>query len=101
MAEELAVDFLVKHRVRVLARNLIVGRGEIDVLALIGGTRSVVEVRSVRQGRGWIDPIGAFDVAKSKQVRALAVQVGATRVDLVTVSFSPAGVDVHWLPWAG
>lgn len=101
MAEDLAVDFLTRHRVRVVARNLIVGRGEIDVLALIGGKRSVVEVRSVRQGREWIDPIGAFDAAKSKQVRGLAAQVGASRVDLVTVSFSPAGVDIHWLPWAG
>jgi Holliday junction resolvase-like predicted endonuclease len=101
LAEELAVAFLIRHRVRVLARNLIVGRGEIDVLALIDGIRSVVEIRSVRQGREWIDPISAFDVSKARQVRGLAAQVGARRVDLVTVSFSPGGVDLHWLPWAG
>jgi Holliday junction resolvase-like predicted endonuclease len=101
LAEDLAVAFLIRHRVRVLARNLIVDRGEIDVLALIDGIRSVVEVRSVRQGREWIDPIGAFDVSKSRQVRRLAAQIGAGRVDLVTVSFSSGGVDVHWLPWAG
>lgn len=99
MAEELAVGFLIKHRVRVVGRNLIVGRGEIDVLALIDGIRSVVEIRSVRQGRELIDPISLFDVAKARQVRGLAVEVGARRVDLVTVSFSPAGVDLHWLPW--
>jgi Holliday junction resolvase-like predicted endonuclease len=99
LAEELAVGFLIKHRVRVVGRNLIVGRGEIDVLALIDGIRSVVEIRSVRQGRELIDPISLFDVAKARQVRGLAVEVGARRVDLVTVSFSPAGVDVHWLPW--
>jgi Holliday junction resolvase-like predicted endonuclease len=99
LAEELAVGFLIKHRVRVVGRNLIVGRGEIDVLALIDGIRSVVEIRSVRQGRELIDPISLFDVAKARQVRGLAVGVGARRVDLVTVSFSPAGVDVHWLPW--
>ena len=101
MAEELAVDFLIRHRVRVVARNLIVGRGEIDVLAMIDDVRSVVEIRSVRQGREWIDPISAFNVAKFRQVRGLAAQIGAGRVDLVTVSFSPAGVDLHWLPWAG
>jgi len=101
MAEDLAVAFLIRHRVRVVARNLIVGRGEVDVLALIDGIRSVVEIRSVRQGREWIDPINAFDGAKSRQVRRLAARVGARRVDLVTVSFSPAGVDLHWLPWAG
>ena len=91
----------MRHRVVVVARNLIVGRGEIDVLVLIGGTRSVVEVRSVRQARESIDPISAFDAAKSKQVHGLAAQVGVRRVDLITVSFSPAGVDLHWLPWAG
>ena len=101
MAEELAVAFLIRHQVQVLARNVIVGRGEIDVLAVIDGNRSVVEIRSVRQGREWIDPMSAFDVAKARQVRGLASQVGAGRVDLVTVSFSPGGVDLHWLPWAG
>jgi len=101
LAEELAVEFLIRHRVRVLARNLNVGRGEIDLLALIDGNRSVVEVRSVRQGRDSIDPISAFDAAKSRQVRDLAARVGARRVDLVTVSFSQGGVDLHWLPWAG
>jgi Holliday junction resolvase-like predicted endonuclease len=101
LAEDLAVGFLIRHRVRVLARNLNVGRGEIDVLALIDGIRSVVEVRSVRQGREWIDPISAFDVPKSRQVHGLAARVGARRVDLVTVSFSLGGIDLHWLPWAG
>ena len=101
LGEELAVGFLVRHGVVVLARNLSVGRGEIDVLALIDRIRSVVEVRSVRQGSEWIDPISAFDDAKSRQVRHLAGRVGAQRVDLVTVGFSPAGIDLHWVPWAG
>lgn len=99
-AEEVAVGFLVKHRVRVLTRNLSVGRGEIDILASIAGTRLVVEVRSVRQGPERIDAAMAFDDAKSRQVSFLAGQIGVGRVDLVTVSFSAAGVDVHWLPWA-
>jgi len=92
---------LIKHQVRVVARNLMVGRGEVDVLALIDGVRTVVEVRSMRQGREWTDPISSFDAAKSRQVRGLAVQVGAHRVDLVTVSFAPGGVDVHWMPGVG
>ena len=77
-----------------------VGRGEIDILASIAGTRLVVEVRSVRQGTERIDPAMAFDEAKSRQVGSLAGQIGVGRVDLVTVSFSAAGVGVHWLPWA-
>jgi Holliday junction resolvase-like predicted endonuclease len=101
MAEQLAVEFLVRHRVRVLARNLKVGRGEIDVLCLIDRIRSVVEIRSVRQGPDRVDPISAFDETKSRQVQDLAGLIGARRIDLVTVSFSPGGVDLHWLPWAG
>jgi Holliday junction resolvase-like predicted endonuclease len=101
LAEELAVGLLVRHGVVVLARNLRVGRGEIDVLALIDRHRSVVEIRSIRQGGERIDPITAFDETKSRQVRQLAGRVGAQRVDLVTVGFSPAGVDLHWVPWAG
>jgi Holliday junction resolvase-like predicted endonuclease len=84
----------------VRSRNVIVGRGEIDILAVIDGTRSVVEVRSVRQGPDPVDPLGAFDERKSRQVRYLAGRLGAGRVDLITVSFSPGGVDLHWLPWA-
>ena len=60
----------------------------------------MVEVRSVRQGTERIDPVMAFDEAKSRQVASLAGQIGVGRVDLVTVSFSAAGVEVHWLPWA-
>lgn len=100
VAEELAVGLLIRHRALVLGRNLKVGKGEIDILAVIGGTRSVVEVRSVRQGREPIDPLTAFGEGKSRQVRYLAGRVGASRVDLVTVSFSEGGVDLHWLPWA-
>ena len=100
MGEALAVDLLVKHRAKVIARNLKVGRGEIDVLAMIGGTRSVIEVRSVRQGAQPVDPLAAFDHEKARRVRGLAGLVRAGRVDLITVSFSAAGVDLHWLPWA-
>ena len=92
---------MTRHGVAVVGRNLQVGRGEIDILASIGGVRLVAEVRSVRQGSEPIDPMAAFDDAKSRQVWALAGRVGAQRVDLVTVSFSPAGVDIHWLPWPG
>lgn len=83
-----------------LSRNVMVGRGEIDILAEIGGWRSVVEVRSVRQGQEPVDPLGAFDEKKSRQVSYLAGRLGVGRVDLITVSFSPTGVDLHWLPWA-
>ena len=100
VAEQLAVVLLARHGVSVISRNVMVGRGEIDILAVIGGMRLVVEVRSVRQGQELVDPLGAFGQTKSRQVRYLAGRLGAGRVDLITVSFSPGGVDLHWLPWA-
>ena len=100
VAEQLAVGLLARHGVSVLSRNVIVGRGEIDILAVKGGTRLVVEVRSVRQGQELVDPLVAFDERKSRQVGYLAGRLGVGRVDLITVSFSSGGVDLHWLPRA-
>ena len=102
MAEHLAARFLEEKGHRVLARNVRVGRGEIDILALIDGERTVVEVRS-RWGVGREDPpdpLDAFDENKARQVRKLAKSpaVGAGRVDLIAVGFHDRGVGILWLP---
>ena len=104
-AEDLAARFLVSRGHLVLARNLRVGRGEIDILAEIDGERAVVEVRSrwaVSDARS-ADPLDAFDAAKARQVRKLAASLPARapRVDLITVRFHRDGVDLLWLPRAG
>jgi len=103
-AEDLAARFLESRGHLILARNLRVGRGEIDILAEIGGERTVVEVRSrwaVSDSRS-PDPLDAFDAAKSRQVRKLAASSPsrAHRVDLITVRFHRYGVDLLWLPRA-
>lgn len=103
-AEALAVCFLERRGHLVLARNVRVGRGEIDILAEIGGERAVVEVRSrwaVSDSRS-PDPLDAFDAAKARQVRKLAATLPARayRVDLITVRFHRGGVDLLWLPRA-
>ncbi|MXW69140.1 MAG: hypothetical protein F4W94_05925 [Acidimicrobiia bacterium] len=104
-AEALAARFLESRGHLVLARNLRVGRGEIDILAEIDGERAVVEVRSRRGAPDARspDPLEAFDAAKARQVRKLAGSptVRASRVDLITVRFHRAGVDLLWLPCAG
>jgi putative endonuclease len=82
----------------VVARNLQVGRGEIDLLAIDGRDRVVVEVRTIT-GDG--DPIDAVDEFKRRQVRSLAGKVRATRVDFVGVGFRPDGVVIHWVPGCG
>ena len=79
----------------VIAANVIVGKGEIDLLTMDGRRRVAVEVRTVRKHD---DPIDAVDHAKRRQVYKLAGQVRASRVDFVGVLVGAKGVDVHWVP---
>lgn len=106
-AEKLAVRFLERRGHSILARNLRVGRGEVDILAAVGNERAVVEVRS-RWAVGKEhspDPLGAFDEAKAQQVKKLAAllppQLRTRRVDLIAVRFHDHGVEILWVPWAG
>ena len=101
-AENLAVRFLESRGHRVLARNVPVGRGEVDILARIEGEKTVVEVRS-RWAVGKPespDPLHAFDHAKAQQVRKLAASplLRVSRVDLIAIRFSDRGVEILWLP---
>jgi Holliday junction resolvase-like predicted endonuclease len=100
-AEDLAVQMLRRHGVRVVARNVRVGEGELDIVAMLERERIVVEVRSVREepSPGRVDPLDAFDQAKACQVRRLAGSIGCSRVDLVAIRFWRRGVDLHWLPF--
>ena len=106
LAEDLAVDLLVRSGARIVARNLKVKTGEVDVVAEIDHTRVVVEVRSVttpdHQGRlPPAHPLDAFDDSKARQVRRLASLLGCNRVDLVAVRFHRTGADLHWVSNVG
>jgi putative endonuclease len=46
LGEELAADYLVKHSLKVLRRNVRRGTGEIDILALEGETVVFIEVKT-------------------------------------------------------
>ena len=90
-----------------LARNVRVGRGEIDIVARVGGETAAVEVRSrwaVGKG-GSPDPLEAFDAAKARQVRKLASELPpslrTSRVDLIAVRFGDEGVELLWTPRVG
>lgn len=97
MGESLAARFLVERRARIVARNVRVGRGELDLIVSFGEERVAVEVKTI-QMRGLDDPAYAFTPKKAKQVRYLANRLGIRRVDLIAVSVGPSGVDIRWIP---
>lgn len=80
---------------RVIDANVAVGRGEVDLIAMDGPVRVVVEVRTT-SGEG--DPIDAVDRSKRENVARLARRLGAGRVDFVGVRVEESGVDLHWVP---
>jgi putative endonuclease len=98
LGERFAAKFLSNHGLEVVSRNLEVGRGELDLLALDRGQRVVVEVRSITSDR---DPIDAIGPGKRRRVSRLAGAVGASRVDLLGIRLGPDDVVVHWVPGRG
>jgi len=97
--ERVAAGFLERRGARILARNVRVGRGEIDLVVALGGRRVAVEVKSAIESEIG-HPADAFTGHKARQVRALADEMGIPRVDLVTVTVRSRGVDVVWTPFA-
>jgi putative endonuclease len=98
MGERIAARFLTSHGLEVIGRNVEVGRGELDLLALDRGQRVVVEVRATTADR---DPIDAIGPRKRRRVTRLAGAVGAHRVDFLGVRFGSRDVVVHWVPGCG
>jgi putative endonuclease len=98
LGEAIAARFLTSHGLKVVARNVEVDGGEIDLLAVDRGQKVVVEVRTVT-GEG--DPIDAVGHSKRKRVRRLAGAIGAARVDFIGVRVGASDVLVHWVPGCG
>jgi len=87
--------FLADHGLSIVASNVRLEGGEIDIVALDHGRTVAVEVRAIT-GEG--DPIDAIDAGKRRRVRRLAHQTGATRVDFVGIRIETGAAVVHWLP---
>ena len=98
MGERIAAMFLTRHGLEIIGRNVEVGRGEIDLLAMDRGRRVVVEVRATTADR---DPIDAIGPQKRHRVTRLAGAVGAHRVDFLGVRIGSDDVVVHWVPGCG
>ncbi len=88
--EELAAEFLIAKGYKLLARNLVLKIGEIDLLCQNGEVIVVVEVKT--QARAiFADPIYKINPTKQRKLRSLARVVAARypdrniRIDAVTV----------------
>jgi len=84
----------------VIARNVRVRRGEIDLIAVHRRRRVVVEVKTVvAAGSDPVRPEDAFTAAKARTVRRLANQLDprALRVDLVAITLIESGARIRWL----
>ena len=95
--ERVAAAFLERNGVRVLERNVRVGRGELDLIAADGQGRFVVEVKS---GMEVPDehPRWHFTDRKARQVAGMARSLGIRRVDLITVVVGQDGATIEWHP---
>ena len=105
--ESLACRFLERQGLRVLARNVRAGRGEIDIIARDGPRLVFVEVKS-RSGCRTKEETGLekMDERKRSALRRSCLrysrrvsQADDSRIDLVTVAFDRGRrVDIRWYP---
>ncbi len=95
--EQIAAGFLERRGAVVIARNVEMKPGEIDLLVSFGNEQAAVEVRTAR--RSDVAP-DLFSQAKERQVRRLAASLEPPvfRIDFVTVLVQQHGVTVRWHP---
>lgn len=94
VGETLAADFLRRHGLRVVARNVNLPEGEVDILARHGRTQVVVEVRTIT---GTQDPLEAYGPDKRRRVGRLARRLAADRVDVVAIRLTPDAAEFRWV----
>lgn len=108
LGEKTAARFLEGRGLRVVARRVRTGRGEIDLVALEGGEVVFVEVKT-RQGAAFGLPEEAVTAHKRRQLRAAAETYLAERemhrrpfrIDVVAVRVDArGGVFVRHIPSA-
>lgn len=93
--ESMAASLLRRNGVRIIGRNVAVGRGEIDLVAEDGYGVFAVEVKAGTETDS-DHPRWNFTRSKARQVARLARSIGVRRVDLVTVVVGADGVDMEW-----
>jgi putative endonuclease len=90
--EERAVAFLREHGYRVLARNVRVPGGEVDVVALDGGFLVFVEVKR-RDGTRFGGALGAVDARKRAVLRRIAADYAQVVAPSAKIRFDVVALD--------
>lgn len=96
--ERLAEHFLEQHGYRIVARNVRLRGGELDLIARVGSCLVAVEVR-LRRAAGADIALESITPAKQRRLRRLVMEYCLTldeqpaelRIDVVAVALSRAG----------
>jgi putative endonuclease len=101
VGEEIAARFLAGRGGVVVARNVEVGGGEIDLVVRWSDGHAAVEVRTVGPDATAEDPVDRITRQKMARVARLArlldSRYGPMRVDFVGVGIGVERVTVRWL----
>lgn len=96
LGERIAEVFLVRRGARILARNLRLWPGEIDLFVEVAGVLVAVEVKT----RIGADPVEEMTDLKAERLRRSGLRMAPRphRYDLVAVRLNTDGAQVRWLP---
>lgn len=90
-------EHLAQRGMEILATNLHVGRGEIDVLAREGAVIVIVEVRTRGPG-SWVSALGSVDAGKRARLRRAGERLWQERfaadASVERMRFDVAAVDL-------
>lgn len=92
LGEESAIEFLAKAGYRVLARNVRLGGGEIDVICLDAKTLVFVEVKR-RDAKAFGSAISAVDAHKRARIRKLAAEYAQVVAPETRFRFDIVAID--------
>jgi putative endonuclease len=90
--EDAAARFLSSLGYRIVARNVRLPGGEIDLVAVDAGTLVFVEVKR-RQGRSFGSALSAVDAAKRRRLRGLAADYAQIVAPRARIRFDIVSID--------
>jgi len=101
--ESEAAQFLKKHGLKVLERNVRIGKYEIDLIAKDGEELVFVEVKTCRNNE-WIYPEDKVDYKKKRNLRRAgnryivkySSRIRDYRFDIIAITWEPS-LSIHWI----